>query len=354
MPKITKRVVDALKPDASGEVFAWDSELKGFGVRVMPSGVASYLVKYRTTEGRQRKLAFARVGTITPDEARGLAKEKLAAAARGEDPSADRNRIRQAPTVAEVCDLYLEDAAGRVKASTLAMDRSRIERHVKPLLGTRRIPAVTSDDVEKMRKDIEVGRTARPRQGNGGVTTGGAGVAARTVGMLGTIMEFAVRKKLITTNPARGVWRQPDGKQDRFLSPVEIGRLGRAMRDALNDGETCTGIATLRFLLLTGLRRVEAAALPGNGSTSGAAASDSATPKAVLSSDRSEPSPLWPCRFRTARRGHFPPTGAQDTSWGFRRSWAGSASARACTASRCTSCGTPTPRPRPRWATPSW
>lgn len=260
--KITKRVVDALKPDPTSEVFAWDSELKGFGVRVMRSGVASYLVKYRTIEGRQRKLAFARVGTVTPDEARGMAKEKLAATARGEDPSADRNRIRQAPTVAEVCDLYLEDAAGRVKPSMLAMDRSRIERHVKPLIGSRRVPAITSDDVEKLRRDIEAGRTARPRQGNGGVTTGGAGVAARTVGMIGTIMEFAIRKKLIATNPARGVWRQPDGKQDRFLSPVEIGRLGRAIRDALDDGETRTGIATLRFLLLTGLRRVEAAALP--------------------------------------------------------------------------------------------
>jgi len=262
MPKITKRIVDGLEPDPSDEVYAWDTELKGFGVRVMPSGVASYLVKYRTAEGRQRKLAFARVGTITPDQARDQAKEKLAAAAKGEDPSADRNRIRHAPTVGELCDLYLEDAEGRIKASTVAMDRSRIDCHVRPLLGARRVPAITSDDVEKMRKDIEAGRTAKPRQGNGGVTTGGAGVAARTVGMLGTIMEFAIRKKFITINPARGVWRKPDGKQVRFLDPVEIRRFGQAMRDALDEGETETGIVTIRFLLLSGLRRVEAAALP--------------------------------------------------------------------------------------------
>jgi hypothetical protein len=41
MPKLTKRVVDALRPSAAGEAFAWDSDLKGFGVRVMPTGVAS-------------------------------------------------------------------------------------------------------------------------------------------------------------------------------------------------------------------------------------------------------------------------------------------------------------------------
>ena len=53
MPKITKRLVDALQPDpGSREVLVWDSELKGFGVRVMPSGVASFFVYYRTAEGR--------------------------------------------------------------------------------------------------------------------------------------------------------------------------------------------------------------------------------------------------------------------------------------------------------------
>ncbi len=59
MPKITKRSVDALQPDPAGrELTLWDSELKGFGVRMMPSGVASYFVFYRTTGGRQRKLVL--------------------------------------------------------------------------------------------------------------------------------------------------------------------------------------------------------------------------------------------------------------------------------------------------------
>jgi integrase len=161
-----------------------------------------------------------------------------------------------------VCDLYLADAQGRVKASTLAMDRSRIDRHVKPLIGSQRVPSLTSDDLEQMQRDIEAGRTAKDRIGRGGVTTGGRGVASRTLGMVGTILEFARRKKIITANPARGIERAPDGKQRRFLRAEEMPALGAAMRAAIEDGETEIGIAATRFLLLSGCRRMEALALP--------------------------------------------------------------------------------------------
>ena len=58
MSKLTKRVVDALRPDPKRDVFKWDAgdgALKGFGVRVKPSGVASYFVQYRNKEGRTRR-----------------------------------------------------------------------------------------------------------------------------------------------------------------------------------------------------------------------------------------------------------------------------------------------------------
>ena len=262
MPKVTKRLVDSLKPDPRREVQVWDSELRGFGVRIQPSGTAAYFLFYRTPEGRQRKLSLARVGTVTPEEARRMAREKLGETTKGEDPSAERHKIRRAMTVSELCDLYLADAEGRVKASTLAMDRSRIERHVKPLLGTRRVPALTQDDIDAMRRDIEAGRTATPRSGRGGATTGGKGVASRTVGMVGTILEFARRKRIITGNPARGIKRVPDGRRWRFLSAQEVTRLGAALRAAHENSENPVALAAIRFLLLTGCRRMEVLALP--------------------------------------------------------------------------------------------
>jgi integrase len=269
VPKLSKRTVDAIRPDrACGrDVFVWDTgdgALKGFGVRMKPSGTASYIIQYRTAEGRTRRLAIGKVGTLTPDEARIEAREKLAAAAKGDDPSAERHAARAAMTVIELCDLYLAEAEGRVKASTLVMDRSRIERHVKPLLGRHAARSLTPQDVEKMQFDIAAGKTARKRpEGRGGATTGGKGVAARTVGMLGTILEFARRRQLIAANPARGIAKLPEGRQRRFLNLDEIGRLGAAMRGAEAVGfENRTGLAAIRFLLLTGLRRDEALALP--------------------------------------------------------------------------------------------
>src|SRR5271166_6196158 len=111
MPRLTKRLIDTLRPDPSGvDLFSWDSELKGFGVRMKPSGNASYLVQYRTSEAKTRRFAFGRLGTITPDEARTKARRLLAEIAEGADPSAQRHEAREALTVSELCDRYLEAA----------------------------------------------------------------------------------------------------------------------------------------------------------------------------------------------------------------------------------------------------
>jgi integrase len=267
VPKITKRVVDGLRPDRSGkEFFLWDAgdgALKGFGIRMKPSGAASYLVQYRNKEGRTRRLVVGKVGTLTPDEARTLAGDALKAAAKGADPSADRHAVRGAITVSDLCDLYLANAKSHIKASTLAMDKSRIETHVKPLIGRLTVRSLTAADIERMKANIIAGKTAKPRKkgGRGGIATGGSGAAARTLGMTATILEYAKRLKLIKDNPARGVKKPPDRKQRRFLTLKEITTLGEKMREAEAAGENATALAAIRLLLLTGLRRMEALGL---------------------------------------------------------------------------------------------
>jgi integrase len=267
MPKITKRFVDSLRPDRGGkEFFLWDAgdgALKGFGIRMKPSGAASYLVQYRNKEGRTRRLVIGKVGTLTPAEARPSASDSLKAAAKGADPSADRHAVRGAITVSDLCDLYLADARSHIKASTLAMDKSRIETHVKPLIGRFTVRSLTAADIERMKANIIAGKTAKPRkkEGRGGVPTGGPGAAARTLGMTATILEYAKRLKLIKDNPARGVKKPPDRKQRRFLTLKEITNLGWTMREAEATAENATALAAIRLLLLTGLRRMEALGL---------------------------------------------------------------------------------------------
>ena len=168
-------------------------ELRGFGVRAIPSGLKTFVLQYRNAEGRSRRMVLGRFGVLTVEQAQDKAKIKLGAVAEGDDP-ADEVGQSETITMAEVCDWYLAEAeAGRIlgrrnrpiKTSTLAMDRSRIETHIKPLLGRRQIRALKLADIEGMQSDIAAGKTAKPRAaGRGGVTTGGSGVAARTVSTL--------------------------------------------------------------------------------------------------------------------------------------------------------------------------
>ena len=74
--KLTKRVVEAIAPDPARELQRWDSDLKGFGVRVMPSGVRTYFVQYRDAAARTRKVALGRHGVLTTEEARTRAREQ--------------------------------------------------------------------------------------------------------------------------------------------------------------------------------------------------------------------------------------------------------------------------------------
>ncbi len=277
MPKITKRFVDTLTPDPKGkEVFIWDDAMTGFGIRMKASGTASYLIQYRTAEGRTRRMVLGKVGTLTPDEARKLAAEKLGAVAKGADPSGERHTARSAPTVADVCAWYLQTAEaghllGRhnrpIKQWTLYQDRSRINAHVLPLLGSRRVNSLTSDDIRDFINAIVSGKSAKVRSsGRGNETTGGRGAASRCAGMLRTIFAHALReypdRKHLRGNLFDGVKLPAAGKQRRFLALDELTSLGRAMREAESEGENKIGIAAVRLLLLTGLRRNEALALP--------------------------------------------------------------------------------------------
>jgi integrase len=276
MAKLTKQTVDALKPSKVGVQgsysIEWDQELRGFGVKVVASGLKTFVVQYRNAQGRSRRIMIGRYGVITVEEARREAKTVLGKIAKGVDPLEEKHAaVGDAITVAEVCDWYLTEAEeGRIlgrrrrpiKASTLAMDRSRIDVHIKPLLGKRAVSSLKLGDIEGAQADIATGKTSKPRAGNrGGATTGGEGVAARTMSTLHAAFEHAVRLGKIESNPAKGVRRLASTPRDRRLSRAEIETLGKAMRTAEQEGEHPTGLAAVRFFLMTGLRRMEGLAL---------------------------------------------------------------------------------------------
>lgn len=291
--KLTKRAVDAITPGPARTIW-YDTELKGFGLKVEPSGVMTWIVEYRAGAGGRaaikRRLTLGKAGALAPDEARLFAKDTLAKVHAGEDPAATKASTRAAKSVAELCDQYLRDAeAGNVigrrgtvkKASTLISDRGRIERHIKPLLGKKLVRDLSRGDIERFLRDVANGKTAadiRTKKRGRAIVTGGKGTATRTVRLLGGILTYAIEQGMRADNPTQGVRKFADGQGIRHLSTDELARLGAALREAetiglpwnvKNDGPSkhlpkqdadrrskisLHAVAAIRLLILTGCR----------------------------------------------------------------------------------------------------
>ena len=270
MPKLTKRFVDALRPTGGRDRFEWDIDLKGFGIRMKPSGAASFILQYRTPQGRTRRYAFANVGTLAPEQARIKARRLLADAHDGMDPSRARHEAREALTIEKLCQRYMDAArAGLVltrfrkpKAlATVAIDEGRVLRHIVPLIGAEVANDIDQADVQRMYDSIAAGKTAKVTKTKARGTarvTGGAGTAARVVELLGGIWAWAEKRRLVTSrNPARNIDKLKTDAKDRVLSKGELKRLGDSIKG--NEGRAPLASTAVRFIALTGLRRREEA-----------------------------------------------------------------------------------------------
>jgi|ERR1700722_10255519 hypothetical protein len=199
----------------------WDKgkgAVAGFGARRQKGEAVAYVLKYRTASGRQRWHTIGRHGAPwTPELARAEARRVLGEVTKGADPAEEKLQGRKGKTVAELCDDYLAASeAGRVltrrrlpkKASTLATDRGRVERHIKPLLGNLKVVAVSRLDIERFNNQVSEGATAaRVKTGKHGLArvTGGRGTATRTLALLSVIFSYAVRQGPRADNPVHGI-----------------------------------------------------------------------------------------------------------------------------------------------------
>ncbi len=270
MTKLTKIVVDKAEP-RDRQYTVWCGDLKGFGVFVLPTGTRTYFVDYRNANNVRRRMKLGRYGTVTAEQARTLAIQALAEVARGNDPLEARNSVRKAISVKELCELYIAELeAGRIlgkggrpkKASTKITDLGRINRHIIPLLGRKRVTHVTKADVTAMMKDIMAGKTrtnekTKKLRGKS-IVRGGLGAASRTVGLLGGIFSYA-RDELgiIEINPAHGVRKPKDAVRKRRLNEEEYRTLGRILAKAAEDERYARTVDIIRLLAMSGCRRGE-------------------------------------------------------------------------------------------------
>lgn len=265
--KIQKSTVDKLAP-AAKLYLAFDTDLKGFGVRVMPSGVKTFIVEYRPGAGgrgmSKRRVAIGSAGVITAEEARRQAKAILAGVQKGEDPAGDRAQERAAISVADLCDRYMEEEVRPLrKASTAALYRIYFEKHVKPILGTKKAGQLTRAEVARWHRKI----------GEEASVTANRALAALS-GAFGWAQKAGEQ---VGSNPCTGVGKFREVGRERYLTGEELGRLSEALQEAEGPGipwepdpaknikhapkegnrRTRLGpypVAAIRLLLLTGAR----------------------------------------------------------------------------------------------------
>lgn len=252
MPKLTKSLVDDLPPDPDKDIVIWDDTVKGFGLRVKPSGVKTYLVQYRNLQGRSRRFALGKHGVLTAEQARRQAKARLGEAARGEDPAEEKQVQRQSITVRELARRFLKKhVATKRKPATLAEYSRLLNKHILPVLGNRKVNQLERREVAKLHHSMR--RTPT--------------LANRVLAVLSALMTFAERHELrpLNTNPCRLLERYRESSRERYLSAEELARLGEALAAAEQaQTEHPSAILALRLLALTGMRKGEVLALRWN------------------------------------------------------------------------------------------
>lgn len=259
--KITAAALERLAVGAT----LWDTEVRGLGAQRTPQNVR-FLFKGRV-KGQQVLIRMGRWGRgdLGIDDARKLATGYRLQTLRGEDPRGEKPEKLAPLTVNDLCDQYLDalptlliSKARRPKReSTISTDRSRIDAHIRPLLGDKLVRDVTLADVETFQIKVAQGETAKARgEGRGQPARGGKGTASRTVGLLGAIFTYGVKKNLRSDNPVRGCVRYADEERKRRFTDDEYRRLAAGLAQV--QAQHPIGVPCIKFLAVTGWRRGEA------------------------------------------------------------------------------------------------
>lgn len=232
--KITRKAVAAIEPPEKATIY-YDADLKGFGLKVMPTGVRSWIVEYRPGVGgrtvAKKRVKIGTPATHSPEQAREEAARTLARVTLGSDPAAARADERAALSVKEVAESYLDKhVASKRKAATERQYRWVLNDHVVPAIGGMRASQVTRADVTRMQAAITRGRKDLA---NGGRTT-----ANRALAVLSAMFNWAAGEGLVPDgfNPVPKVERYSENKMERYLSTDELAALGAALAEAETVG----------------------------------------------------------------------------------------------------------------------
>ena len=215
--RITDRAIQELPLPENGNRIIYDSEVSGFGIRVTAGGAKSFILNYRI-DGRERRYTIGAYGRNewSVAAARKRAGELRKEISQGEDPLAVRVDKRQAPTIADLCDQYIEGYLPNKRESSQRDDKGMISGIIRPKLGSRKIEGLRRAEIKEFHRSMK----GTPYRAN------------RVLALLSTMFNFAINDlEWPLENKAKGVKRFQETKRKRYLQPDELSRLIEALKD---------------------------------------------------------------------------------------------------------------------------
>jgi len=219
--------------EVSKPTVLYDSDLKGFGLRIMPpsgrnpKGARTWIVEYRPGAGgrgvAKKRVSLGSTEALSPEQARDAAKTMLATVRLGADPNAQRAEERAAKSLKELRALYAEDVDPVRKPRTVELYRGYWDGHILPVLGNMAARKISKQDVTKLHRAIGSKHKA---------------TANRVVTLLAHFFGWASEAGYTPKDhhPCEGIERFAEAGRERFLSHEELGRLGSALRLAESRG----------------------------------------------------------------------------------------------------------------------
>lgn len=238
--KISKRTIDALRP-ASNNQFLWDTDLKGFGAKITPTGAISYIVQFRMggREASTRRYTIGPHGSPwTPTTARSEAERLLILVAQGIDPvDADKRRRREAVDLAfdNYAQLFIRSCKGEGWSRLV----ERVVRlHLEPVLRRKPLPSITRADIVSVLDQMPESQVANRRN---------------VFAVVRRMFRWAVSRGDLDRSPMEGMETPPPVRpRDRWLADSEL----RLIWNATPECHRCFG-PIVRLLITTGQRREE-------------------------------------------------------------------------------------------------
>lgn len=242
---LTKTYCDSAKYEGDKNCFdvRWDAKCTGLGLRLNPGGSKTFVFYYKI-DGRTKSLTLGKYGPLTVEQARVMAKEKAFKVSQDVDPSFEKKMSRKGETMEELCQDFLEKHAKQFKKSW-DEDERRIQQRILPALGRKQVKKITFSDIQRIHQSI--GKN-HPTEAN------------RVLALLKTVFSKAFTWHILPPNhidPTKGHQMFKEVKRETWCTPEHLGNLIAAIKAYPNPIIR----EYLLFLLFTGLRRSEAAAL---------------------------------------------------------------------------------------------